>query len=93
MMISHNVLGFSLLTLKKQMPAGYLLKCLHKHCLLMKRIKPEAAIRGVLYKKVFLKISQNSQENTSPRISFVIKMQAEAYSFIKKRLGVFLRIL
>ena len=35
----------------------------------------EAATRGVLYKKVFLKISQNSQENTCARVSFLIKLQ------------------
>ena len=34
----------------------------------------EAAIRGVLWKKVFLKISQNSQENTCARASFLIKL-------------------
>ena len=32
-------------------------------------------------KKVFLKISQNSQENTCARVSFLIKLQ---FSFIKK---------
>ena len=32
--------------------------------------------RGVLSKKVFLKISQNSQENTCARVSFLIKLQA-----------------
>ena len=30
----------------------------------------EAATDGVLLKKVFLKISQNVQENTSARVSF-----------------------
>ena len=35
----------------------------------------EAAIRGVLCKKVFLEISQNSQENTCARVSFLIKLQ------------------
>ena len=38
---------------------------------------------GVLLEKVFLEISQNSQENTSTRVSFSIKLQAEA---CKKRL-------
>ena len=32
-------------------------------------------------KKVFLKISQNSQENTCARVSFLIKLQ---FGFIKK---------
>ena len=44
----------------------------------------EAATRGVLRKKVFLKISQNSQENTCARISFLVKLQAEPCNFIKK---------
>ena len=33
---------------------------------------------------MFLKISQNSQENTCARASFLIKLQAEPCSFIKK---------
>ena len=36
----------------------------------------EAATRGVLCKKVFLEISENSQENTFARVSFLIKLQA-----------------
>ena len=36
----------------------------------------EAATGGILQKKVFLKISQNSQENTCARVSFLIKLQA-----------------
>ena len=39
-------------------------------------VKPEAAARGVLWKKVFLEISQNRQENTCARVSFLIKLQA-----------------
>ena len=35
----------------------------------------EAATRGVLWKKVFLEISQNSQENTGARVSFLIKLE------------------
>ena len=35
----------------------------------------EAATRGALWKKVFLEISQNSQENTCARVFFSIKMQ------------------
>ena len=37
----------------------------------------EAATRGVLWKKVFLEISQNSQENTFARVSFLITLQAK----------------
>ena len=33
---------------------------------------------------MFLKISQNSQGNTCAKVSFLIKLQVEAYSFIKK---------
>ena len=35
-------------------------------------------------KKVFLEISQNSQENSCPTVSFLIKLQVEAFNFIKK---------
>ena len=38
-----------------------------------------------MQEKVFLKISQNSQENTCARVSFLIKLQVEACNFIKKR--------
>ena len=36
----------------------------------------EAATEGVLWEKMFLKILQNSQENTCARVSFLIKLQA-----------------
>ena len=36
-------------------------------------VYPEAATGGVLLKKVFLEISQNSQENNCARDSFLIK--------------------
>ena len=36
----------------------------------------EAATGDVLLKKVLLKISQNSQENTYARVAFLIKLQA-----------------
>ena len=36
----------------------------------------EAVVRRCSLKKVFLKISQNSQENTCARVSFLIKLQA-----------------
>ena len=35
----------------------------------------EVAIRGVLCKKVVLEISQNLQENTCARVSFLIKLK------------------
>ena len=37
-----------------------------------------------MLQKVFLEISQNSQENTCARVSFSIKLQAEPGNFIKK---------
>ena len=37
-------------------------------------------------KKVFLEISQNSQENTCARVSFLIKLQAASATLLKKRL-------
>ena len=33
---------------------------------------------------MFLEISQNSQENTCARVSFLIKLQAQVFNFIKK---------
>ena len=42
----------------------------------------EAVVQGCSVKKVFLEISQNSQENTCARVSFLIKLQAEACNFI-----------
>ena len=46
--------------------------------------KTEAVAQRCSVKRVFLKISQNSQENTCATFSFVIKFQAEAYNFNKK---------
>ena len=36
----------------------------------------EAVVRAVLYKKVFLKLLQNSQENTCVGVSFLTELQA-----------------
>ena len=44
----------------------------------------EAVARRCSVKKVFLEISQNSQENTCVIVSFLIKLQAWACNFIKK---------
>ena len=35
------------------------------------------------FKKVFVKISQNSQEDTCARVSFLIKSEASACNFVK----------
>ena len=44
----------------------------------------EAVVRKCSVKKVFWKIPQNSQENTCARVSFLIKLQASACTFVKK---------
>ena len=45
----------------------------------------EVATGNNLWEKaVFLEISENSQENTCARVSFLIKLLAEACNFIKK---------
>ena len=41
----------------------------------------EAATRGALSKNVFLEISQNSQENSCARVSFLIKLQVFSCEF------------
>ena len=46
----------------------------------------EAAARRCSVEKVFLKISQNSPENTCARVSFLIKLQARPVTLLKKRL-------
>ena len=38
----------------------------------------EAVVQRCSVKKAFLKISQNSQENTCARVSFLIKLKASA---------------
>ena len=44
----------------------------------------EAVAQRCSVKKLFLKISQNSQENTCARFSFLKKLQADVCNFIKK---------
>ena len=48
--------------------------------IILHRNTAETAIRGVLWKKVFSEIAQNSQENTFARVSFLIKLQASGLS-------------
>ena len=43
----------------------------------------KAATRRCSIKKVFLKISQNSQGNTSARVSFFKKLKVSTWNFIK----------
>ena len=58
-------------------PEGLLLETLDKHI-------SEAVAQRCSVKKVLLEISQNSQENTYARVSFLIKLHASACNFIKK---------
>ena len=60
---SDHFLMTILVTLQKQSLGGVLLKI-------------EAVLQSFSGKKVFLEISQNSQENTCARVSFLIKLQA-----------------
>ena len=41
-------------------------------------LEPEAVVRRCSIEKEFLEISQNSQENTCARVSFITKLQVEA---------------
>ena len=53
----------------------------------------EAGTGGILEKKLFLKIFQYSQENTSVGVTFIIKLQALNPATLSKRasnIGVFL---
>ena len=46
----------------------------------------ESVVQRCSVKKVFLEISQNSQENTCARVSFLIKLQVRPATLLKKRL-------
>ena len=47
-------------------------------------MKYRSSHRKCSIKKVFLEISQNSQENTCARVSFLMKFQASGCNFIKR---------
>ena len=55
------------------------------HCWLQRKylqeLNTEAATRCILLEKVFWETSQNSQENTRARGSFLVKLQASACKF------------
>ena len=46
----------------------------------------EAVVRRCSVKKVFIEMSENSQENTCARVSFLIKLPARLETLLKKRL-------
>ena len=52
----------------------------------VKSFNSEATTRGVLWKKAFLEISLNSQENTCAKVYFLIKLQAKlVYHHLPKK--------
>ena len=74
--------------------------CYSKSCCIAIKIfeleLKETVAKSCSVKKVFLEVSQNSQENTCARVSFLIKLQASGLQLYQKRdsgTGVFLRIL
>ena len=62
-------------TFQRHLKNRRLMKCNSKKDELSRLLLSEVATGGVL--KEFLKISENSQENTFARVSFQIKLQAE----------------
>ena len=56
-------------------------------------VDSEVVVQRCSVKKFFLKISQNSQENTCARVSILIKLQAQGLQLYQKRdsgTGIFL---
>ena len=47
-------------------------------------LSTKAVAQRCFVKKVFFKISQNSQENTCARVSFLIKLQAAPFTLLHK---------
>ena len=73
---------------KKQTKSLQLKKKLRPSCLMFQNGQStfqETLARRCSVKKVFLEISQNSQENICARVSFVIKLQAlaQVFSFLR----------
>ena len=56
-----------------------------RHQLLQSHPSSEAGTGGVLQKKVSFEISQNSQENTCARVSFLIKLQISGLQLYWKK--------
>ena len=59
---------------KRQFITNKMLDILLSEC-----VRTEAVVRSCSVEKVFLEISQNSQENTCARICFLIKLQAKHF--------------
>ena len=58
------------------------------HILILGVLRLEVAAHRGCVEKVFLEISQNSQENTCARVSFLIKLQAWGLQLYKKEAQV-----
>ena len=52
--------------------------------LIIVTVKFKSSRPEVFCKKMFLEISQNSQENTRARVSFLVKLQARSAALLKK---------
>ena len=71
--------------LQKYLIAQSPLLCLQKNFIMdVPFYTSEVVVRKYSVKKLLLKISQNSQENTCVRVSFLTKFQASACNLIKK---------
>ena len=64
----------TLLTVKS--PRSHIVHILKKHQVSLTLLQTQAIVRRCSVKMVFLEISQNSQESTCARDSFLIKLQA-----------------
>ena len=74
-----------MIIIRKNTTTTNLQKITHeKEIVSSKSIKREAVAKRCSVKKVFLKISQNSQENTCARVSFLIKLQAWGLQLFEK---------
>ena len=71
----HGVNMFYLLCIAA--PPTLVMREMCASCGIFKIIAPEAVTRRCSIEKVFLEISQNSQENSCAKVSFLVKLQAE----------------
>ena len=80
---------------KKSLKHRFMVQTYHKTSMNLSCTSREAATGGVLWKKLFLKISQYSQENTCVGVSFNKTAGLKPCKFLKRdsNVGVFLWIL
>ena len=82
--IVHFVLIFLCSPISEKWEQWHKLGSVHFSSFYVTGFFPEAVTQRCSLKKVLLKISQNSQENTFVRVSFLLKSQAPACDFMKK---------